>query len=99
MALKYYGQMTMSYMLVYFHIILANALQIISVMFQTFWHKTAWFCMQFEAHLSSILLLICLGLHVFSICFSESGGTRPQSEAVIWHVSECVEANQTEGPL
>lgn len=40
-----------------------------------------------------------LELLFFSVCLSASGGSRRLSEAVIWHVSECVGANQTEGPL
>lgn len=33
------------------------------------------------------------------VCVRESAGSCQLGEAVIWHVSECVWANQTEGPL
>lgn len=79
-----------------------NTLPIISVVFQTFGleHNNFVSLSAFkQAHLSSTLLPICLGVAVFYVCLSESGGSRRLSEAVIWHVSECVGANQTEGPL
>lgn len=44
----------------------------------------------FVIHPSATVLLFSLG---------ESGGSHCLSKAVIWHVSECVWANQTEGPL
>lgn len=85
-------------MLFYFKMIFANT---IFVVFQTFGLEQNNFVLLSgfkKAHLPSTLP-ICLGVAVFSVCLSVSGGSRQLSEAVIWHVSECVVANQTEGPL
>lgn len=55
------------------------------------------------AHPSSTLLhvcpYVCFPVAVFPVYLSVSRGLWRLSEEVIWHVSECVGANQTEGPL